>query len=230
MTDSHETGAEHKTDTALPVLQLDVISDVICPWCYIGKRKLDAALAEVTDFNINLMWRPYQLYPDTPMEGADLSAKVKARYGEDGVKQMRANIKTAAEGTAIDFSFDKIKLTPNTLNAHRLIRWAASTGQQHAIAEALFSSHFEQGLDIGDTAVLLGIADAHGMDTALLAELFAGDRDIEQTRNDDAAARELGVHGVPAFLAGGKFLLMGAQEPHYLTKFLTKAREKLAVQ
>ena len=129
----------------LPVLQLDVISDVICPWCFIGKRKLDAALENLKDVRINLMWRPYQLYPDTPAEGADLTAKIKQRYGEEGAKQMRENIKGAAEGTNINFAFDKIKITPNTLNAHRLIRWAASTGQQHMIAEALFSAHFEQG-------------------------------------------------------------------------------------
>jgi predicted DsbA family dithiol-disulfide isomerase len=214
----------------LPVLQLDVISDVICPWCFIGKRKLDAALAGLDDVRVNLMWRPYQLYPDTPMEGADLSAKMKERYGEEGAKQMRENIKAAADGTNINFAFEHIKITPNTLNAHRLIRWAASTGQQHAIAEALFSAHFEQGKNIGDVVVLLEIAGQHGLDVPLLADLYQGDKDIEATRNDDAAARELGVHGVPAFLAGGKFLLMGAQEPEYLHKFIAKARQKLAVQ
>ena len=214
----------------LPVLQLDVISDVICPWCFIGKRKLDAALESLKDVRVNLMWRPYQLYPDTPMEGADLTAKMKQRYGEEGAKQMRENIKAAAEGTNINFAFDKIKITPNTMNAHRLIRWAASTGQQHMIAEALFSAHFEQGRNIGNIAVLLEIAGLHGMDVPLLAELFDGENDIEATRNDDAAARDLGVHGVPAFLAGGKFLLMGAQEPEYLNRFIEKARQKLAVQ
>ena len=189
----------------LPVLQLDVISDVICPWCFIGKRKLDAALESLTDVRINLMWRPYQLYPDTPTEGADLTAKIKQRYGEEGVKKMRENIKVAAEGTNIDFAFEKIKITPNTMNAHRLIRWAASTGQQHMIAEALFSAHFEQGRNIGDVAVLLEIAGLHGMDVLLLAELFEGNNDIEATRNDDAAARDLGVHGVPAFSPAASF-------------------------
>ena len=221
--------SQAETDN-LPVLQLDVISDVICPWCFIGKRKLDAALAGLDGVRVNLMWRPYQLYPDTPMEGADLSAKMKERYGEDGSKQMRENIKSAAAGTNINFAFDKIRITPNTLNAHRLIRWAASTGQQHAIAEALFSAHFEQGKNVGDVAVLLELAGQHGLDVPLLADLFKGDDDVEATRNDDAAARELGVHGVPAFLAGGKFLLMGAQEPEYLNRFIAKAREKLAVQ
>ncbi len=214
----------------LPVLQLDVISDVICPWCFIGKRKLDVALKSLTNVRINLMWRPYQLYPDTPPEGADLTTKIKQRYGEEGAKKMRENIKVAAEGTLINFAFDKIKITPNTLNAHRLIRWAASTGQQHMIAEALFSAHFEQGRNIGDVAVLLEIAGLHDMDVPLLAELFDSESDIEATRSDDAAARDLGVHGVPAFLAGGKFLLMGAQEPEYLNRFIEKARQKLAVQ
>ena len=221
--------SQAETET-LPVLQLDVISDVICPWCFIGKRKLDVALESLTDIRINLMWRPYQLYPDTPPEGADLSSKIKQRYGEEGVNKMRENIKAAADGTHINFAFDKIKTTPNTLNAHRLIRWAASTGQQHMIAEALFSAHFEQGRHIGDVTVLLEIAGLHGMDVPLLAELFDGENDIEATRNDDAAARDLGVHGVPAFLAGGKFLLMGAQEPEYLNRFIQKARQKLAVQ
>ncbi len=213
-----------------PVLQLDVISDVICPWCFIGKRKLDVALKSLTDLRINLMWRPYQLYPDTPPEGADLTTKIKQRYGEEGAKRMRENIEVAAEGTLINFSFDKIKITPNTLNAHRLIRWAASTGQQHMIVESLFSAHFEQGRNIGDVAVLLEIAGLHEMDVPLLSELFDSENDIEATRNDDAAARDLGVHGVPAFLAGGKFLLMGAQEPEYLNRFIEKARQKLAVQ
>ena len=95
---------------------------------------------------------------------------------------------------------------------------------------SLFSAHFEQGRNIGDVAVLLEIAGLHGMDVPLLAELFDGENDIESTRNDDAAARDLGVHGVPAFLAGGKFLLMGAQEPEYLNRFIQKARQKLAVQ
>ena len=155
---------------------------------------------------------------------------MKRKFGPDGGKQIFKNVLAAAEGTGIKWQFDKIKRTPNTLNAHRLIRWAASTGQQHAIAEALFSAYFEHGQDVSDVAILLEIAGQHGMDVPLLAELFQSDRDVEQTRSDDAAARDMGVHGVPAFLAGGKFLLMGAQEPEYLQKFLTKARQKLAVQ
>lgn len=215
---------------ALPVLQLDVISDVICPWCFIGKRKLDAALAQLENVQVNLMWRPFQLDPNTPPEGYDRKEQMKRKFGPDGGKQIFKNVLAAAEGTGIEWDFEAITRTPNTLNAHRLIRWAASTGQQHQIAEALFSAYFEQARDISDVAVLLEIAGLHGMDVPLLADLFQTENDIEATRNDDAAARELGVHGVPAFLAGGKFLLMGAQEPEYLNRFIEKARQKLTVQ
>jgi predicted DsbA family dithiol-disulfide isomerase len=219
-------------DTNLPpqetsILQLDVISDVVCPWCFIGKRNLDKALSQLTDIRINLMWRPYQLDPKTPPEGYDRATQMKRKFGPDGAKQIYQNILAASEGTGINFAFDKITRTPNTLNAHRLIRWAASTGQQHVIAEALFVAYFEQGLDVGDTAVLLDIAEAHDMDTKLLADLLASDADIDTTRNDDAAARDLGIAGVPTFLAGGKFMLSGAQDPDYLLRFFSKAKSKL---
>ena len=217
-------------ENQIPVMQLDVISDVICPWCFIGKRKLDAALTQVSDFQINLMWRPYQLDSTTPPEGQDRKQQMIRKFGPDAGKQIFKNVLAAAEGTGINWNFDKITRTPNTLNAHRLIRWAASTGQQHQMAEALFCAYFEQALDIGDVDVLLDIGEAQGLERALLVDLFASDRDVEQTREDDAAARDLGVTGVPAFLAGGKFMLMGAQEPEYLNLFLDKARQKLAVQ
>jgi predicted DsbA family dithiol-disulfide isomerase len=209
-------------------MQLDVISDVICPWCFIGKRNLDAALTQLRDVRINLMWRPYQLDPKTPPEGYDRETQMQRKFGPDGAKQIYKNIMSAAQGTGINFAFDKITRTPNTLNAHRLIRWAASTQQQHDIAEALFVAYFEKGLDIGDVKILLEIAAAYDMDTQLLADLFASDTDIDTTRNDDAAARDLGIAGVPAFLAGGKFVLSGAQEPAYLLKFIAKAQSKLA--
>ena len=214
--------------TNTPILHLDVISDVICPWCFIGKRHLDAALAQLSDLRINLMWRPYQLDPRTPPEGYDRETQMKRKFGPDGGKQIYQNILAASQGTGINFAFDKISRTPNTLNAHRLIRWAASTGQQHDIAEALFVAYFEQGRDIGDVSCLLEIAEAHQMDTARLATLFASDTDVDSTRNDDAAARDLGIAGVPAFLAGGKFILSGAQDPAYLLKFFSKAQSKLA--
>lgn len=232
MTTASDTDNADNTNKAgeNPVLQLDIISDVICPWCYIGKRKLDAALASLGDVPVNLMWRPFQLDPATPSQGYDRQKQMRAKFGADGGKHIMKNIMAVAEGTGINFAFDKITRTPNTMNAHRLIRWAASTGLQHQVAETLFSRYFEQGQDIGETEVLLDIAAAHDMDTALIARLLASDADIEQTRNDDAAARDLGVTGVPGFLVGGKMLVVGAQEPETLARFFQKAQSKLAQQ
>ena len=212
------------------VLQLDIISDVICPWCFIGKRKLDAALFELEDLKVNLIWRPFQLDPTTPPDGYDHRKQMEKRFGSDGARKLADNILAAADGTGINFAFDKIDRTPNTLNAHRLIRWAASTGRQHQVAESLFCRYFELGEDVGQKQVLLDIAAENEMDTDLVARLLDSDADVQETRNDDAAARDLGVAGVPAFLAGGKFLLLGAQDSDRLTRFFKKADEKLAVQ
>ena len=212
------------------ILQLDIISDVICPWCFIGKRKLDAALCELEDLKVNLIWRPFQLDPTTPPDGYDRRKQMEKRFGSDGARKLADNILAAADGTGINFAFDKIDRTPNTLNAHRLIRWAASTGRQHPVAESLFCRYFELGEDVGQKQVLLDIAAENEMDTDLVARLLDSDADVQETRNDDATARDLGVAGVPAFLAGGKFLLLGAQDSDRLTRFFKKADEKLAVQ
>ena len=215
-------------------IQLDIISDVICPWCYIGKRNLDRALqdlsAQATDQRVNIMWRPFQLDPQTPPEGYDRATQMQRKFGKDGGKQIYKNILAAANGCGINFAFDKISRTPNTLNAHRVLRWAASTGAQHQVAESLFAAYFEHGQDISDTDILLDIARDNAMDVPLVRQLLASDADMTETRNDDAAARDLGVSGVPAFLVGGKMLLVGAQEPAYLLKFLTRAQEKLRAQ
>lgn len=211
------------------VLQLDIVSDVICPWCYIGKRKLDQALHQV-DMKVNLAWRPFQLDPTTPAEGVDRQQQMKRKFGEAQAKQIGKNIIVAAQGTGIEFAFDKQRRTPNTLNAHRLIRWAASTGQQHQVAESLFSRYFEYGEDVGREDVLLRIATEHNMDATLIAELLASDADIDTIRNDDARARDFGVSGVPAFLVAGKFMLMGAQDCDVLLNFFRKAKDKLAQQ
>ena len=212
------------------ILQLDIISDVICPWCFIGKRKLDAALCELEDLKVNLIWRPFQLDPTTPPDGYDRRKQMEKRFGSDGARKLADKILAAADGTGINFAFDKIDRTPNTLNAHRLIRWAASTGRQHPVAESLFCRYFELGEDVGQKQVLLDIAAENEMDTDLVARLLDSDADVQETRNDDATARDLGVAGVPAFLAGGKFLLLGAQDSDRLTRFFKKADEKLAVQ
>ncbi len=213
---------------SLPILQLDIISDVICPWCFIGKRKLDMALQQIDDYQINLIWRPYQLDPKTPPEGYDRHLQMQRKFGKNGAQALSQKIIAASAGTNIDFAFEKITRTPNTLNAHRLIRWAGEYGAQHHIAEDLFQRYFEQGQDISDKAVLLEIAAAHNMNVEDIGARFETERDVQAIREDDAAARDMNVTGVPAFLVAGRFMMMGAQEPETLAHYFRRAAAKLA--
>lgn len=206
------------------IFHLDIISDVICPWCFIGKRKLDAAIAALPDLRIAPVWRPFQLDPTTPPEGVDYKTRMRKRFGEEEGRRITENIEAAAEGTGIAFAFDKISRVPNTLNAHRVMRWAGES--QHGLAEELFSRHFERGEDVGDTDVLLDAAEAVGLDRAGIAARLGGETDIEAVRNDDAAARDMGVSGVPAFVAARQFLLIGAQDTERLVRFFRKVQEK----
>jgi predicted DsbA family dithiol-disulfide isomerase len=213
--------------TTVKRLQLDIISDFVCPWCFIGKRKLDVALQRDMSFEINLVWRPYRLDPRLPAGGVDRDTYMKQKFGATAMRGITDKIKAAAEGTGIHFNFEAIKRTPNTTNAHRLTRWAGFLGKQHAVAEDLFVAYFEQGLDIGNDEVLIDIGMKHGFNPIELAASLSGADDIDLIDNQDAQARNAGVTGVPALLMGGKFLLMGAQDPDYLNMIFSKAVEKL---
>ncbi|MDC3402061.1 DsbA family oxidoreductase [Alphaproteobacteria bacterium] len=211
-----------------PILHLDIISDFICPWCFIGKRKLDRALGNVSGFQINLAWRPFRLDPTIADEGEDRKEYLTRKFGAPKSKKFASTVQDAAAGTDIQFAFDKITRTPNTLNAHRLVRWSGEYGLQHAIADDLFSAYFEHGKDIGDFNTLIEIGVKYAMDETVLRAKFASNEDVSETRQLDAQARGAGVTGVPAFLMGGKFLLVGAQEPEYLNQIFSKAVVKLA--
>ncbi len=217
------------TDTK-PLLQIDIISDVICPWCFIGKRKLDMVLSQLQDYRVNLIWRPFQLNPHMPDAGRDYKQQMQAKFGEIAGRAMRENLISVAQGTGISFNFEKITRIPNTLNAHRLIRWAAPAGAQHHVAEALFSAYFEHGQDVGDKNTLCAIAEQNGLDVASIEAMLDSAQDIQAIREDDAAARDMGVAGVPTILVGGRFLLSGAQEPETIIRFFTRALEKLQKQ
>lgn len=192
---------------------LDILSDPICPWCYIGKAKLDRALAERPDHGLDIFWRPYQLNPDMPPEGMDRTAYLETKFGGPaGAQDVYGRIEQAAKASGLHVRFDLIKRTPNTFDAHRLIRWARTGGHQQAVVDALFIRYFELGQDIGDRALLTEVASEVGMDTELLAKLFAEDADRDLLTNEEALARQMGVSGVPTFILAEKFALVGAQE------------------
>jgi predicted DsbA family dithiol-disulfide isomerase len=205
-------------------MQLDIISDPVCPWCYIGKKRMELALASRPDLPIDLAYRVFQLDPDMPRGGMDRKEHLRRKFGESkGKGKVMDALLEAGAALGITFNFDKIARSPNTLDAHRLIRWAHSTDRQPVVVEALFRRYFTEGQDIGDHAVLLDIAGEVGMDTDIVMKLLATDADEALIRNEDATARKIGIQGVPAYVIANKYLLVGAQEPETLAQALDSA-------
>ena len=161
-------------------MKIDIISDTVCPWCLIGKRKLEAALAQRPDLNVEITWHPFQLHPDMPPEGADRKEFTAAKFGSvERARELYENVRLAGEAVDLAFEFGKIKRSPNTLDSHRLIRWSESVGLQNDLVENLFRKFFMEGLDLGDQQVLVEAAEEVGMDKDLVKELLSGDKDKE---------------------------------------------------
>lgn len=195
------------------MVTLDIISDPICPWCYIGKARLDQAIAETGLDPFDISWRIFQLNPTMPPEGMDRREYLETKFGgPEGAERVYSHVRRTAAETGLDLKFDAIKRTPNTFDAHRLIRWAGTTGNQSAVVQQLFHRYFEQGEDISDHQVLLDVAVAAGMERAVVAKLLAGDADREVLTEEEQAARRMGVGGVPCFVIDGRYVLHGAQD------------------
>lgn len=195
-------------------VNVDIISDTICPWCFIGKRRFERALAERPDVEVEVQWRTFQLNPDMPAGGMDRGDYLSHKFGgREQAQAVYANIRGAGTPEGISFDFDAIPRTPNTIDSHRLIRWAGSAGVQDAVVERLFERYFEQGGDIGDRDELIEVARHAGMDSNLVADLFERGEDVELVRKEDEAARAMGVNAVPCFVFAKKYVVFGAQEP-----------------
>ena len=210
-------------------MQLDVISDTVCPWCYIGKKRLDRAMAawDRKDVTIAVDWRPYQLDPTIPAEGVDRQKYMEKKFGTERAKSAGKVIAEYGEMEGINFAFDKIKRSPNTLDSHRLVKWAGSAGKQLEAVELLFKRYFEDGADVGSHGVLLEVAADIGMDKDQVRSLLESDTDRQVIEYEDHMAREMGVTGVPFFLFEKKFSVVGAQEVDTLTKVFTRVQERL---
>lgn len=210
-------------------MQLDIISDPICPWCYVGKRRLEAALNARPDMQIDIAYRVFQLNPDMPRQGMDRAEHMRKKFGDvKGPVPVLNALHDAGRELGIEFNFKRILRTPNTIDAHRLIRWSYSTGHQPKIVEIMFRRYFTGGEDIGDHAVLLDIALEAGMDIQIVAGLLSSDADIDLIKNEDATARKIGIQGVPSYVIANKYLLVGAQEPELLLKALDTAYAEIA--
>lgn len=194
-------------------MRIDIVSDAICPWCYIGKRRFEKALAQQAGGEISVGWRPFQLNPDMPREGMERAEYLRLKFGDRAGGKMYDAVVEAGRGEGIPFDFAAIKRTPNTLDAHRLIRYADRQGLQDALVEALFQAYFTKGIDIGDPAMLVAVAAATGLDGGAVASYLASDEDLETIRAEDAFARQIGVQGVPCFIIERKYAISGAQPP-----------------
>lgn len=202
-------------------VKLDILSDPICPWCYIGKAGLDRALEAHPDHPFTIEWHPFQLNPDMPAGGMDRRSYLEAKFGgRDQAVAIYARIAEAAEAAGLAIDFEAIGRTPNTLDAHRLIHWAGLEGRQTAVVSALFRAYFVDGRDIGDPAVLLDLAEDAGLDRAMIARLLASDADAADIRARDAHARERGVTGVPTFVIANQHVAPGAQPPELWAKVI----------
>jgi predicted DsbA family dithiol-disulfide isomerase len=199
-------------------MQIDVISDTVCPWCFIGKRRLARAMAMRPEIAFDVKWRPYRLDPTLAREGMDRQVYMRLKFGEDPKKIVEMHKLIIAEGEKDGIAFDFAAMTrrPDTLDSHRLIRWAEAAGVQDEVVERLFIAYFENGEDIGDIRILADIADLCGMDGREIAELLETDADLALVTREDQIAREMGVTGVPAMIFGGKLAVSGAREPEVL--------------
>ena len=208
-------------------IKLDIMSDPICPWCYIGKAHLDRALESEPDHPFAIEWHPFQLNPDMPAEGMDRRAYLEGKFGgKEGAVRAYAPVVEHAEKAGLKINFEAMQRTPNTLNAHRLIHWAGIEGCQTAAVSALFKAYFVDARVIGDAEVLADIADGIEMDASVVTRLLATDEDMEDIRKRDAHSREMGINSVPTFIVGGRHAVPGAQPPELWKKVLAELRNE----
>jgi len=215
---------------AVAGMRIDIVSDAICPWCYIGKRQLEGALArlEQEGLTFSVHWNPFQLNPDMPKEGRDRTAyRIWKFGGAEKAAALDARITEAAAAVGLDFRTDLMARTPNTIDAHRLVWFGGQKGAQDAVMEAVFKAYFTQGADIGDRAVLADCAAEAGLDRHEVTAFLDGDVAEPEMRAADHAAREAGVSGVPSFFLDGYSLFSGAMPAETIANALRRGRQVL---
>lgn len=211
-------------------MNIEIISDTVCPWCLVGKRKLEAALKQRPDLDVTIEWKPFQLNPDMPPEGKDRKTAIAEKFGSlENAQQIYQRVSMAGKDVGVDFNFDAIPRTPNTQNSHRLIHWAAQFDAQNAVVEILFRKFFIDGLDIGDREVLLDAAEEAGLERELIASRLDTDLDLQRVLAEDVQARQSGVSGVPFFIFDRKYAMSGAQPPEAFLQVFDKLAEETGV-
>ena len=205
---------------------IDVVSDVICPWCFLGKRRLDAALAAL-DMDVFIRWRPYMLDPAIPPEGLDRHEYMLNKFGPERLKTIHDPLIEAGKELDVPYNFDAITRTPNSLDAHRLIRWAHTVDRQNEVVERLFMAYWSEGKDVGNRDVLAQCAGEAGINAAQIRELLDSGQDVEETKAEIQHATNIGVTGVPTFIMAQSYALVGAQSPAVLVDAITRVAKEM---
>jgi predicted DsbA family dithiol-disulfide isomerase len=204
-------------------LPIDVVSDVVCPWCFIGKRRLEKAIAMKPEIAVAVRWHPFFLNPWIPREGVDRRTYLETKFGSvDGYAAIAQRVAGAAAAEGLTSAIDKISRQPNTLDCHRLILWSRSATDPGAMKQRLMDLYFAEGGDLTDAKVLIQAAADCGMDADLVRRLLASDADVDRIENEANSAKEAGIDGVPCFIFGGSVIVTGAQSPEYLASAIER--------
>lgn len=211
-------------------IAIEMVSDLVCPWCWLGLRRIRSAIALAPDLEVQLLFRPFELDPTIPREGVDYKVYMRHRMGGTGeateapetsrFRAMRDALEQYGEAEGIPFDFSAITWRPNSFDAHRLVRWAQGQGVGAGVKEALFEAYFAKGEDIGDAAVLARVAGENGLDAEIVANLLAGDADTAEVREEAELFRQMGIAGVPTYVGNRRMAVQGAESAEKLVKFL----------
>jgi len=204
-------------------VRIDVVSDVVCPWCFIGKRRLEKAIALNPDIPVEVHWRPYFLNDWIPREGISREQYLTTKFGSpERYKGIAQRVSAAASAEGLTYAIDKVSRQPNTLDAHRLIRWADGIGKAAEMKQNLMDLYFTEGADLTNHAVLVQAAADIGLNPEDVRAALESDRDVAEVEREALSAKEAGIEGVPCFIFSGKFAVSGAQEPEYLAEAIAR--------
>jgi len=207
-------------------VRIDVVSDVVCPWCFIGKRRLEKAIALNPHVPVEVHWRPYFLNDWIPREGISREQYLTTKFGSpERYRGIAQRVVAAASAEGLNYAMDKISRQPNTLDAHRLIRWAEQAGKAAEMKQKLMDLYFTEGADLTDRAVLVQAAADIGLEADKMRQALASEQDVAEIEREALSAKEAGIEGVPCFIFGGKFAVSGAQAPEYLAEAIARAAE-----
>jgi len=204
-------------------VRIDVVSDVVCPWCFIGKHRLEKALALRPNVPVEVYWRPYFLNDWIPREGMSREQYLTTKFGSpERYKGIAQRVGTAAAEEGLVYASDKMKRQPNTLDCHRLIRWAETEGKAAEMKQKLMDLYFTQGADLTELETLVKAAADIGLDADTVRSGLASDQDVAEIEREAQSAKQAGIEGVPCFIFGGKFAVSGAQSPEYLAQAIDR--------